>query len=82
MIDLINKYQEKYELKTLGDYMDLAKICLQDYSNENDLDDYIDDIVESKIFKADIDKLFNDRASANQVSLFFDKIKWDEKYLK
>ncbi|MBX9837397.1 MAG: hypothetical protein K2X69_03670 [Silvanigrellaceae bacterium] len=82
MIDLINKYQQNYELKTLGDYIDLAKICLEDYSNKNDLDDHIEEIVESKIFKADIDKLFNDKASANQVSLFFHELEWDEKYLK
>ena len=81
MIDLINKYQQNYELKTLGDYKDLAKICLDDYSNKNNLDDYVDNIVESEGFKADINKLCTDKATANQVSLFFDKLNWDEKYL-
>ncbi len=82
MIDLINKYQENYELKTLGDYIYLAKICLEDYSDKNDLDDYVDNIVESEGFKADINKLFKDKATANQVSLFFHKLEWNEKYLK
>lgn len=82
MFELVSNMQKNYELKDLWDYKDLAKNCLDDYtSNRNDLDKYIDDVLDSEGFKTDINKLFNDKASAIQVAEFFQGLKWDEKYL-